>query len=589
MNREHIVEGAVLATSAPVQGETLLMAHGHAPDRLPLLYDHMHSAQALVGFVDGIAFDGERMTGTLHIADRELEDLVRNGLELPLSIGYETTGGAVPERWEVQEVSVVGVPADTGAGTNRKFSVWSEQMKKRNAQPEQQQQPTAQQPSAPPVPVVTVASPQTPPAQPAQPVDAVAGERARVRALHQFATDFSVSPDLLAMAIAGGDTVAQLEAAHKRQKPDEAPAIIKRAHLGDSQDFSIVSLLNAMAKGERCAEVERCEEPQTLGSRQARGTGYHIPGSIIDGILFKRRALNTTDESELIGTNLLASEFVDYLRPSLWAGDAGVRVLSGLVGDVEINAQTGTVTASWLDETTAIAETELATGEVMTLTPKTVGAATSYSRKLMLQATPDVEQLVVSDLREVLERAQEDALLNGTGTGNQPKGLAAYTASQLALKVEGTNGTSLTWATTDGDNQSVVDVVAAPEYENIRAAGAWLGNSYVRAQLMKTEKVMGEPVYLLGGDSVAMRRYITSNQLARGAAARGTALKEKHSPLWYGVWNQAVLGRWSGIDLLIDPYTGAGTRQTKVYVYLDCDVGIRRPKAFALVAYAKHG
>ena len=73
-------------------------------------------------------------------------------------------------------------------------------------------------------------------------------------------------------------------------------------------------------------------------------------------------------------------------------------------------------------QSAAAAESQQAFDQV-TLSPKSISAYTDYSRKMLLQASPDIEQIVRSDLANVLAIGIDLAAINGSGAGSEPEGI----------------------------------------------------------------------------------------------------------------------------------------------------------------------
>ena len=53
------------------------------------------------------------------------------------------------------------------------------------------------------------------------------------------------------------------------------------------------------------------------------------------------------------------------------------------------------------------------------------------------------------------------------------------------------------------------------------------------------------------------------------------------SALIFGVWSDLLIGQWSGIDLLVDPYTGSNAATVRVTAFHDCDFAVRNAESFA--------
>jgi predicted phage gp36 major capsid-like protein len=94
-----------------------------------------------------------------------------------------------------------------------------------------------------------------------------------------------------------------------------------------------------------------------------------------------------TAGGNLVATELLAGSFIELLRNAMVLDRLGVTMLRDLNGNIAIPAQTGGATGYWVGENTAItSESQQTIGQV-TLTPKTVGAYTDFSRRLLLQSS----------------------------------------------------------------------------------------------------------------------------------------------------------------------------------------------------------
>ena len=119
----------------------------------------------------------------------------------------------------------------------------------------------------------------------------------------------------------------------------------------------------------------------------------------------------STAGGNLVATDLMADAFIDLLRNRSVVQRAGAQTMNGLVGNVAIPKQTGAATAYWVAESGAPTESQQTVGQV-TMTPKTVGAYTDFSRRLILQSSLDVENMVRNDLAQVIALAIDKAALS---------------------------------------------------------------------------------------------------------------------------------------------------------------------------------
>ena len=349
-----------------------------------------------------------------------------------------------------------------------------------------------------------------------------------------------------------------------------APAIMHHGRLGDgayeqrAREFSLVKAINARLGDPVDAGFER-----EISQEVARRSGRTFQGIAVPDEYFhveKRTLLAGSSAADLIPNTHRPDLFIDALRSRIIVGQLGATVLDGLIGTVDIPKQTGSSTAQWLDDDDALTETDASFGDV-NLTPKTVGAVTSYSRRTLINALPSIESIVRNDLASVIANAIDAAALVGDGQSNTPTGIR-YASNVHNLTLAGP-----TWA-------QVLDFPA-----KIQAADAdigsmgWATTPQAVAKLRATTKVTSD-----AGAGFLMDQ---PGQLAGYPVATTTALNDGGSPaentVLFGAWSQLLVGYWSGLDVLANPYEGTAYMKGRVLlrVMRDCDVQVRHPEAFA--------
>lgn len=285
--------------------------------------------------------------------------------------------------------------------------------------------------------------------------------------------------------------------------------------------------------------------------------GMFVPYEVQPGKVFQRDQTvgSATGGGNLVGTNLIASQFIDLPRNMFLADKIGVQRLGGLVGNVAIPKQTAAGTAEWVAESNAATETAITVGQV-TLTPKTVTAWYDYSRKLLLQSTPGIDALINADGEKILLLAVDKAIFHGGGT-NEPVGIV------------GTSG--------------VGDVVAAGmnwekaiEFRTDVAVGNSLGQNMAfvtdpvtAGVLMTRPKEAGFPMYLMENGRVAGYPLYDSNQITAGY-------------IFFGDGSTVVLGEFGTLDVLVDPYTASTTGVVRTVFFKSVDVGVRLASAWSM-------
>ncbi len=335
----------------------------------------------------------------------------------------------------------------------------------------------------------------------------------------------------------GGDTVAALESR-----------------------VSLSRVLQAGVEGRSLtgAELEYAQETE-------RRTGRKPPGVSVPMSALETRVNTTTSAGALVPTDHRGDLYIQPLRNRLLARRLGVRVLSGLHGNVSIPRHGTGVSTGWVAENSAVPDSTVAPDNV-TLTPRHAGGVTELSRQLIMQGSPDVEQLIRDDFAAVLAQAIDSALIMGGGA-NEPDGVLSAAGIQTASLA------TLDWA-------AVLAMKAKAEIANAEAS-SWLFNPKAAAKFAGTEKATGTGIYLLNDDGkMAGVQSYSTNQVPdeTGTPDTGIAI--------LGDWSQVILGVWSEIDILVNPYAqpAYGRGGVLIRAMSTVDVAVRHPQAFVVAS-----
>ncbi len=357
-----------------------------------------------------------------------------------------------------------------------------------------------------------------------------------------------------------------------RLAPVDDPSIGMSAD--DLKRYSVLRAVRAALSGDwRDAGLEReaSDAVATKLGRQPRS--FFIP---FDWMKAETRDLikgTAAQGGYLVGTELLAASFIDLLRNKMLVREAGATIMAGLVGDIAIPRQTGGATGYWVAENGAPTESQQALDQVA-MSPKTVGAFTDISRKMLKQSSIDAELFVRNDLALVIALMIDLASLHGTGSSNQPTGVASQTGVNVVAI--GANGGAIT-------NAHVVDMETQVSIDNADLGRlAYLTNAAVRGKLKSTEKVSGYPVYVWGESQTPLNGYrgLVTNQV-RSDLTKGTGTNL--SAVFFGNWADLIIGMWGELDMLVDPFTASSTGAVRVIAFQDIDIAVRHPGSFAVI------
>ena len=286
--------------------------------------------------------------------------------------------------------------------------------------------------------------------------------------------------------------------------------------------------------------------------------GVFVPMSAFEA----RAAQTTTTAAGIVPPDFRQDLFVGPLRNSLVMRSLGARVLTGLRGDLVIPKHKTSMAAGWIAEGESLSETGM-TFETMGLAPRTVGALTELSLRLIQQSSPQIDQLVRDDMSAIIAEAFDTAMLTGDGI-KQPLGLLGTPDTQTG-----------TLATLDWP--AVLEMLEKLAVENVNPS-AWLTSPAVATKLRAVLKSASAGAgYLMENGSMAGLPVAVSNQVPL-AALKGQVVLANFSEMFVGVWDS--------IQILVNPYDSAAYARggVKVRAMLTADSAVRRPEAFVIAS-----
>lgn len=548
----------------------------------PLLMDH--DVRDHVGVIESVRIGEDRVGRAVvrfgkSARAAEVWQDVQDGIRRNVSVGYaihaaqlvETRDGLDTYRvtdWEPLEVSLVSVPADASVGVGRSAA-------------DRGESPIVTLKESRMSDTATPAAPAAPSAVDHGAIERAAAEKAGRESGQRIADIIAIGEMFTkhggekraAEALRSGKTVDQFR---QEMLQHMASQPVPTADIGmtdkEARSFSFLRAINALAnpgdrKAQEAAAFERECSEAVAGKMGRAAQGFFVPHDV------QKRDLTVgtaTAGGHTVATNLLASSFIELLRNKLSVTKMGAQFLSGLVGNIAIPRATGGATAYWVAESGAPNESQQAFDQVA-MSPKTVGAFSDISRKLLLQSSIDVEGFVRNDLATVLGLAIDLAGVNGTGSSNQPRGILA--TSGIGDVAGGTNGAAPTWA-----NIVELETDVAVANADIGTLG-YLTNAKVRGKLKTTSKVSGQNGFIwedgtLNGYNAGVSNQVPSN-LTKGTA-NGIC-----SAIIFGNWADLIIGQWGTLDLMVDPYTGSTSGTVRVVALQDVDIAVRHAESFS--------
>lgn len=590
-----------------------------------LLVDHDWTDQ--VGVIESVTIDADRRGravvrfGRSARADEIFNDIV-DGIRKHVSVGYRVLAAKLTETrdewqdvyritdWEPYEISIVSVPADNSVGVGRALDTPHEEQRADKPNTAESKKPASEEKRDMNEKILRDAAGNLVRAMVDEKGNITkvlemlerAGddvnnaekrgreaEKARVRSITEMGEKYNAR-DLALKAISEGTTAEEfqrslLDHLNKPKEPEqpsdgtrsgskplsEMPSSVIGMDEKDIRRYSIFNVVRALANpndaaAQRAAafEIECSNMAQKQYGRNAKG--ILIPDDVLRAFNAGGAPNTPTGAqtgSNLVGTDFMAGSFIDLLRPRTTIMRLA-RTMGGLVGNVEIPKQTGGATAYWIGEGDDANETTPTIGQ-LGLSPKTVAAYTDITRRLLMQSTPDAEAIVRGDLVAAIAQAIDYAGYYGTGTSNQPLGLANYTGIN-AVDFAGANPTyaELVQMETEiaADN---ADVNSMAYVLNARGRGAAKTTpKFASGASVSDAGVIWEPGNTLNG-----YRAEVTNQVQDG-------------DVFFGNFADLVVGMWGGLDMTVDPYSLSKSGGLRIVVFQDVDFAVRRVESFTL-------
>lgn len=537
-----------------------------------------HDPTDLVGKVETVEVKSDRMARAqvrFGKSDRanEIFNDVKDGIRSGVSVGYqihklieEGEEGKTVFRatdWEPMEISLVAIPADATVGVGRSengeaIETQIEYLTRENIMKEE-----TKVSETPEIDVEAIKS------------QARDSEVKRIQEITAIGEQFTQG-DLARQMIESSKSVDEMRKAVLEGMPAPKPEVRSAPDNLDMEpkekrDYSLFRAINASASGNWSnAGLERDASNEIAKRLGKEPRGFYTPNDIDWGRRDMTVGTNTAG-GFMKGTDHMASDFVDALRPMLVLADLGAKMMTGLQGDVAIPALNAKTTTYWVAESGAPTE-GAPTVRQITMSPKTVGAYVDISRKLSKQSSPDAENIFRNDMVSQVASAIDTVGINGGGS-NEPTGILQ--TSGIGSVNMGDNGLAPTWV-------SVVNNVREVSIDNALGGNlAFLTNPKVVGKMRQVVRVAStDSRFIMDENNTLMGyRVVQTNNVPSGLT-KGTS-SGVCSAIIFGNFNDIIIGQWGGTDVLVDPYTGSGSGTIRVVVFADVDVAVRHAESFS--------
>jgi HK97 family phage major capsid protein/HK97 family phage prohead protease len=548
-------------------------------DSAPLLYNHNFDRP--IGVVQKAWIDETAKRGYAKVRFSKEEFAssiyrdIKDGIIRGISFGYvvkdmEQRG---EEFWatsiEPYELSVAVVAADPTVGINRSKNNTAPLETTSNMSKEERSDVSASS-DAPVNPVVESMTANPEKLEVRSEVDTqkvIKAERSRIQEIQTVAAKYNLS-ELGEQYIKEDRSVADFNSAVlKEWKPEAIAPKADATDIGltetETRSFSVLRAIDYLANPGSAAKREAAAFEIEASEAAAQKLGRASRGITIPNEVFRnQRDMQTSPDTaggNLVATEL-SSDFISLLKNASVLAQTGSTILTGLSGNISIPRQGSQQQSYWIGEGSNVTESDM-TIEQVNMTPRTIGAMTDISRKLLIQSSLDVESLVRSSLASSVALEIDRAALYGLGSSSEPLGL--HNVTGIATENVGNNDPSF------GD---VVNMESDISVGNaLTGSLAYVTRANIAGAMKVKTKDSGSGRFVNEDGVVNGYPLYVSNQIEAG-------------DIWFGNWSELILGYWSGLDLQVDPYTGGASGNVRVRVLQDVDCAVKHPASFCLGA-----
>lgn len=503
---------------------------------------------------------------------RDLFNDLASGIVQNVSIGYKPEhalpdytedGKTIREidRWTALEVSVaVGIPADPTVGFYRSLEF-------KHIHAETKNNPDKKEG------LLMTRENEENPAQETEEMKQLKEKAAELEAenkkLKKELDDAKKPPEKTEEKECGGKDERQLFAKETAQALADAVRSLNLPQVtrAEQRDYSIANVLASMIGEDVDVSYERgvsADLYRSLNMRAPKNT-IMVPLEGFRSVLAPvSREMNDTVGSGagLVAQQNLPNMFVSYVRNKI--GVKNATFIPGLTGGpVTIPAQTGDVTVAWVSGGTTttnanapVSETSVVVGDI-TLNPNKLGAYVDVGLDLLLMSNPYVTGIVVDSLLAGIAHKLGTTMLLGNASDPAITGLNTATGVQTATIADISQAT---WP-------QITGMVAKVDGLEYNGPMEWVMGAADKGTFKAIPKGQYGKGFICEDDYIDGRLVHIDGSLTSGN-------------IFFGDFSNIIVGQWGGIELMLDPFTGAKSGKVCVIVRLVCDIGIRRPNTF---------
>jgi HK97 family phage major capsid protein len=330
--------------------------------------------------------------------------------------------------------------------------------------------------------------------------------------------------------------------------------------------FLPAAFLNGISFANQFGFKDACVRGAKKGTQEYKDASYTL-----ERVLEKQMS-TTAGSGGYIVPEEWSTQMIEQLYAQLVTASAGVRRMSGLnIHTVRQPELTGSATAYWVAENGTITASTL-TDAQKTLQPNEAAALVKSSNQLIDLSNPSATRVIQDDITMKIAQLVDLAVLRGSGSSNQPTGVA----NTSSINTVAASSSALTWALLEDFPYELAADNA------LKGKLAWVMNPrtvHNMKQLTSANRPLfvgspyNEPIGagFAGGSLVGYPVYQTTQVPITG----GTGSDE--AEVYFCNWDDVVLADWGAMEIMAskEADTAFAANQTWIRAIWLVDVMVR--------------
>lgn len=353
------------------------------------------------------------------------------------------------------------------------------------------------------------------------------------------------------------------------------------------QEYDLPKALLQAYDGQQLDGLEG--EVQTELRSKPHNKKHSARAVLIPDELWEQRAVTAGATGAQVATeSFRPQEFLPALRDRSISQALGARMISGTGNKIKIPRQDAATTASWVSETGAVANTDMAFQAPLELEAKRLAYRTSHSDELLRESGGGlaIQRIILEEGARAMALELDKRIFY--------VGSTAPTSGPAPMLKVGSNGGEINQSTQSGTSTNgklptygdILSLVSASQDANMPMMRPGFAINYKTMRKYKeTRRLTGSTDDVTIFSNGMLDGYPTQvSNIVPSNLSKGSATNSLSALVYSSDWQYLVIASWGSTSLIVDPYSLAEQATTRLVWAQYLDFKVLRPSAFAWYA-----